>query len=534
VPSRDDSASLRLSNDDDRTPLRTAIERPLRTASALAAPVIEPPIEPQVEIDVELDHDTDETRPPARMFGRYSLLGRIAIGGMAEIYLAKEIVDGAVEREVVVKVLKSEMASDPDFVLLFRDEARIATQLRHPYIAHVYECGQVDSRHYIAMEWVNGVTLSAHTKRLRKNRDRIPLPIALRMVCDVAEALEYAHNARGADGKPLGIVHRDVSPQNIVVSYDGVVKLLDFGVAKATRRLTSTSTGTVRGKFAYMSPEQCIGNDEIDGRSDLFSLGVVLHELVTGAPLFERDTDFETMRAVASATIAAPNEIDPSIPAELSRIVMRALEVLPRDRYGSARELHEELQHYLLQRNETVSSARVGDYVRHVWADAIEDGVDLATETDFLGVLPRSRAEMTPTPILRDPTRPTKLATAPEPYVPRENRGFKIGISEVVAAVLMAGLIAWLLWPSGANPIVKRLPEAAGALSIETVPAGATASIGERVLGVTPLSRVAVPLGNGTLRLELEGHAPASLELSFEKRHETISRTLVENPTPTE
>jgi serine/threonine-protein kinase len=501
--------------DEDRTPLRTAIARPPRRA------------EP-IEIEVDLERDTDETRAPARAFGRYSLLGRLAVGGMAEIYLAKEIVDGAVEREVIVKVLKPELAEDPDFVLLFRDEARIATQLRHPYIAHVYECGQIAGKHYIAMEWVDGVTLSSHMKRLRKSGERVPQPIALRIASDVAEALAYAHNAKSADGTPLGIVHRDVSPQNIVVSYDGVAKLLDFGVAKAKSRLSTTSTGTVRGKFAYMSPEQCVGTEEVDPRSDIFSLGVVLYELVTGEPLFERETDFATMRAVASGAIRAPNEVDPTIPAELAAIVLRALAVRVTDRYQSARELQEDLQRFLVRRNETVSSARVGDYVRSSSAASAGAAVKLTTDTDFLGGLPRSRAEMTPTPILRDPTRPVPIPSK-EPYVERENRGFKIGIAEIVAAVLMAGLVAWLVWPSGSNPILKRRPAAAGALTIETVPAGATAKLGDRVLGVTPIERAEVPVGNQTLRLELEGHAPVSLELGIEKKHETITRTLVVN-----
>jgi serine/threonine-protein kinase len=520
VPSRaDDSGPLQIT-DEDRTPLRTAIARPPRRA------------EP-IEIEVEIEHDTDETRAPARAFGRYSLLGRLAVGGMAEIYLAKELVDGAVEREVVVKVLKPELAQDPDFVLLFRDEARIATQLRHPYIAHVYESGQIAGKHYIAMEWIDGVTLSSHMKRLRRNGERVPLPIGLRIASDVAEALAYAHNAKAADGEPLGIVHRDVSPQNIVVSFDGVVKLLDFGVAKAKSRLSTTSTGTVRGKFAYMSPEQCVGTEEVDPRSDIFSLGVVLYELVTGASLFERETDFATMRAVASGTIKPPNEVDPSLPPELSAIVLRSLAVRLVDRYQTARELHEDLQRFLVRRNETVSSARVGDYVRSVSAESSAGGLKLTTDTEFLGALPRSRAEMTPTPILRDPTRPVPIP-AKEPYVERENRGFKIGIAELVAAVLMAGLIAWLVWPSGSNPIVKRKPAATGALTIETVPAGATARIGERVLGVTPLERAEVPVGNQTLRLELAGHAPVALELGIEKKHETITRTLVVNAPPTE
>jgi serine/threonine-protein kinase len=514
-------------NDEIHTPTPTSVQRPGRWREARG--------EPSIEVDVSIEAlATEAARPsaPARRFGRYELLGRLAVGGMAEIYLAREVVDGEVERVLVIKLLKSDIAEHEDFVLLFRDEARLATQLRHPYIAHVYECGQIDGRHYIAMEWVKGVSLASHVRRLYQNRQRVPLPIALRIVCDVAEALDYAHRATSDDGSPLHVVHRDVSPQNIVISYDGIVKLLDFGIAKARSRLTSTQSGTVRGKFAYMSPEQCEGNERIDWRSDIFSLGVVLHELVTGQALFERSSDVATMMAVADFVIPPPHEIDPKTPILLSGIVMRALAREPDRRFQTARELQEELQRFLVASNEMVSSGRVGDHVREVWSEELGMGTRLTTQTDFLASLPAARPTLTPTPVISEAALPKgRGKRGKKPKKERENRGFAFGASEIIATVLMALLVGWLVWPSAEAPGDKGGPKPVGTVTIESDPPGATVKHGDDVLGVTPLVIETLPIGNETLVLELAGHTTEAFQVAVRAEPSTVTRRLRALPT---
>ncbi|MEM9187902.1 MAG: serine/threonine-protein kinase [Myxococcota bacterium] len=481
--------------------------------------------EPSIDIEVEAVGTPVANRDKGAVgaFGRYELLGRLAVGGMAEIYLGREVVDDQVERYVVLKLLKPDIAQDEDFVLLFRDEARLAAQLQHPHIAHVYEYGQVSGRHYMAMEWIHGVPLSSHLKRLRKRGQQVPVAVALRIVSDIAEALDHAHAARGVDGRPLGIVHRDVSPQNIMISYDGAVKLVDFGVAKAERRLSTTQAGVVRGKFAYMSPEQCVGTADIDGRSDIFSLGIVLHELLTGELLFERPSDFETMRAVAEQRIPPPLEKRPSMPSALSDVVMRALERRVGRRYLRAREFQEALQRYWVSQGEVVSTGRIADHIQLVWADEIQGGISLA-RTAFLDGLPPPRRALTPTPILRDPTG--KVPT-PVTDVERENRRFAFGPSELVSVLLLAALIAWIVWPSGSSPGPKAVTDApAGVLNLVSDPPGATVTLGDDVLGVTPLEAEGLPLGEQMLEFQLDGYEPTSIEVEVGTEPLQVSSTL--------
>ncbi|MDH5490742.1 MAG: serine/threonine protein kinase, partial [Myxococcales bacterium] len=247
-------------------------------------------------------------------FDRYELLGRLAFGGMAEVYLAREPLSGRLSRPVVVKRILPHVAAEPTFVDLFLDEAAIATRLVHPHICHVYGFGEAHQNHFLAMEWIHGKPLGGIIRHLAAQGEALPPALVARIGADVCEALDYAHRATDDAGVPLEIVHRDVTPQNIMVGYDGVVKLLDFGVAKAVTRSSKTRTGMVRGKFPYMSPQHCLGK-QIDGRTDLFSLGVCLYEAITGRALYHRETDFETARAIVHEPVPSIAEVAPEIPA---------------------------------------------------------------------------------------------------------------------------------------------------------------------------------------------------------------------------
>jgi serine/threonine-protein kinase len=236
---------------------------------------------------------------------------------------------------------------------MFLAEARIARRLYHPAVCHMYEAGEIDGSYFMAMEWVHGVPLR---RLIRHARDHggIPLPIALKIMVQVSEALDYVHHICDADGRPLEIIHRDVSPHNVMVSYAGYVKLLDFGIAKATIAQDATEVGVIKGKYAYLSPEQCRG-EKVDRRSDIFALGICLYETATGKPIYHRDSALATM----SAIVYDPVPTAPQLPPEVDAIVQRALQKSPDDRFQSAHEMRTALDGYLTSCGQQVDAGHV-------------------------------------------------------------------------------------------------------------------------------------------------------------------------------
>src|SRR5215468_12428132 len=233
-----------------------------------------------------------------KRLGKFDILALLALGGTAEIYLARIGGAAGFEKYVVVKCLHDHLADDAEFVKMFLDEARLAAYLDHSNIVQTMELGEHENRYYMVMEFLAGLSLAMVVRRSaeRLSGGRIPVALALNMVAQTCAGLHYAHE-RTANGKPLNIVHRDISPQNLVISFEGVVKIVDFGIAKAEMRETRTRSGTIKGKFAYMSPEQCQAKD-IDRRTDVFALGVVVHELLTGKRLFKRGLAYDTYQAI--------------------------------------------------------------------------------------------------------------------------------------------------------------------------------------------------------------------------------------------
>ncbi len=312
--------------------------------------------------------------PALQDFGRYELLGRLAVGGMAEIYLAREPenVQGAGHRHLVIKRVLQKVADNPAFAKMFFEEARLAVRLNHPAIVHLYEFGEEEGSYFLAMEWVDGVALG---KLIRKAREAggVPPPIAVKLIAIVAEALHYAHHLRDDDGAPLNIVHRDVSPQNIMISNDGAVKLLDFGIAKSADQDSATEDGQVKGKFAYMSPQQCTG-DPIDGRADIFSLGVVLYETLTGLPLYHRKTQYETMRSVLEDRVPSLLTLRPDLPVELDEVLQRCLAKEPEDRFATAGDLQIALESWLAKEGEVVPPPRITEFLSSVLGDRLGQG----------------------------------------------------------------------------------------------------------------------------------------------------------------
>ncbi|HEX3763496.1 MAG TPA: serine/threonine-protein kinase [Kofleriaceae bacterium] len=354
---------------------------------------------------------------PSRM-GSYELLRPIAQGGMADLDLARRVGPGQFERHVAVKVLNRVRAADPEACAMFLDEARLVALLNHHHIASVFEVDVVDGKHYLAMEYVHGADLREVLARAQDAGGLPPFEAALSIVCAAAAGLDHAHRRCGLDGRPLRLVHRDVSLSNIMVGHDGSVKVIDFGIASTTIASVHTLPGVVRGKASYMSPEQCLG-DPVDQRCDVFALGVVLYELTTGARCFAGKTDFERMLAVVQGDYIAPSDLVASYPAELEAVIRTALATDPQQRFASAAALIEALQRVAIGQGwiggpgviQRAMCALFGD-VPEPWTSPTDDAP--ATERHaILSSIP-SRSDATPVsspvslPRINEPTRPAR------------------------------------------------------------------------------------------------------------------------------
>ncbi|HTR49723.1 MAG TPA: serine/threonine-protein kinase [Kofleriaceae bacterium] len=297
-------------------------------------------------------------------FGSYVLLRRIARGGMAEVFLAQQRGLEGFDRRVAVKRILPHLLDSPDFVRMFLGEAKLAAQLTHPNVVHIYDFGKVESDYFIAMEFVDGIHAGQVFKRGEtEGADRLPATLVARIGADAANALHYAHDLRGANGKPLGLVHRDVSPANIMISFDGVVKLCDFGIAKAAALSDQlTNPGQVKGKYAYMSPEQTIGA-QLDGRSDVFSLAIVLWELLTGRFIVSRGDAVEAMRAIRDGRLEPLAKAAPSVPPALAHAITSALET-QRDKRPTAAQFAESLEAFIKSSPELGNAMQLAAWIR--------------------------------------------------------------------------------------------------------------------------------------------------------------------------
>ena len=301
-------------------------------------------------------------------FGKYILLRKIATGGMAEIFLAKQAGLGDIDRFVVIKRVLPHLTENPEFSRMFVDEMRLAAVLNHPNIVQIIDIGAVGEQYFIAMEYLEGRDLRCVMRKAAGRGEIVPLSFSIRAVCDMCEGLNYAHHRRGNQGQPLNIIHRDVSPQNVMSTVQGAVKLLDFGIAKAESQLNETRSGVLKGKYSYMSPEQAMGQP-LDPRSDLFAIGIILYELTTGRRLFKHPNEVVVLKMVADADVPPPSVVDPGYPPELEQIVMKALAKNPDERYSNCRELQNELQEFAAPRRLMMGPAEVGDYISLLFQD---------------------------------------------------------------------------------------------------------------------------------------------------------------------
>jgi serine/threonine-protein kinase len=299
--------------------------------------------------------------PSIGQLGRYRLIKSLGAGGMAEAFKATYSGPGGFERTVVVKRILPANGGDPEFLRMFTAEAKILGMLHHPNVVQAYDFGESDGALFLVLEYVDGPSLGRLLKGLRAAKRRIPLAIAAHFAHEVCRALDYVHGLRTSDGEPMHVIHRDVTPSNIVLTSAGSLKLLDFGIAKYASSEAETQHQTVKGKPAYLAPE-IIEGYPFDGRADVFSLGVVLYETLTLAPLFAADTDLATLHKVLEMPIAPPSWSRQDVPLELDRIVMKALERDPGRRYASAAQMARALEEFVVASRLRIDE--VVDFVR--------------------------------------------------------------------------------------------------------------------------------------------------------------------------
>jgi len=312
------------------------------------------------------ESDKSEPEPSDSKANDYELIEKIAAGGMAEVWKARLKGEKGFEKIVAIKKILPHLSDNEEFITMFIDEAKVAANLTHPNIAQIYELGKFGDTFFIAMEYVSGRNLRTILNYCKSVNVLIPPSIAVFIGVKLCNALEYAHRKKDhTKNEPLHIVHRDISPQNILISVEGEIKLVDFGIAKATIKAANTVAGSLKGKLLYMSPEQAEGK-AIDNRSDIFSLGNLLYESLTGSRLVDGDSELSILKKVREADFKNPRELNSQIPVKLEQILLKALKKNPNDRFNTARDLEKELKNYMKIEKLHVTESDVVDFMKHV------------------------------------------------------------------------------------------------------------------------------------------------------------------------
>ncbi|MDB4968820.1 MAG: serine/threonine protein kinase [Myxococcales bacterium] len=404
-------------------------------------------------------------------FGKYWLLDRVNVGGMAEVWKAKAFGVEGFERLLAVKRILPNIAEDEEFITMFIDEAKIAVQLNHANIAQIFDLGKVDDSYFIALEFVHGKDLRGIYDRCKQKpvdgSPAMPIAQACFIMMKACEGLDYAHNKKDVNARELHLVHRDVSPQNILISYEGEVKLIDFGIAKAAGKASKTQQGILKGKFGYMSPEQVRGLP-LDRRSDIFSLGICLYEMLTGERLFVGESDFSTLEKVRNVEILPPSTYNRRIGDELERICMKALAKDVDDRYQNAIDLHDDLQAFMYTAGEFYSRKDLAAWMKRVWAKEIEEEsvkLELYRHMPVPPVAPMTQQPMPGVASSADAGRPRRnsgaIPVSPPPVPPR-NSGQHQVVAPPVPGARPSGPLAIVPPPPGANGAHHAAPHEEG------------------------------------------------------------------------
>jgi tRNA A-37 threonylcarbamoyl transferase component Bud32 len=442
-------------------------------------------------------------------FGKYLLVGEIATGGMAEVLLAVHSgVEGFVKAVVIKRVLQH-LTDNADFVRMFVDEARLAARLEHPNIVRTYELGEVDGQYFTAMEYLPGEDLCKVLNNLSISRQAMPLNIAIGIGSQLCHGLHFAHQLTDIDGRPLNVVHRDINPANIILTYGGEVKIIDFGIAKSNAN-AKTVTGTIKGKIAYMPPEQVLGRS-VDQRADIFSAGVVLWEVLTGRPLFLRDSEAATLYAIMNAPISPPSKLRPEVPPQLDRITSRALARSPAERYDTAEQMAAALDELMIDLPRYDARALAGT-VEALFGSTRAEAKRAIGQTRSLtrnvSLVMKLRSEVRADLVERLDAATEAGGREHDAEQPRSSRGLLLALAVVLLACIAAGLV-YTLSSSPQDQVFRPVVQAA--LHIESAPPGAAVFVGGEPTGLkTPATLTGVTANRLVIRLELPDHVPAT------------------------
>jgi serine/threonine protein kinase len=453
------------------------------------------------------------------------VLGYLADGGMAEIFLGRET-DG---RPVVIKRILPHLARQQNFVAMFVDEARIGSLVHHPNVVEVFELGQVGTDLFLVMEYLAGENASGMMRRLTARQQRLPMALAAYIVAEACAGLHHAHELHDSAGNALHLVHRDISLSNLFVTYTGEVKVLDFGIATAAHRLTRTATGQVKGKFSYMSPEQCRG-EPLDARSDLFSLGVVLYELSTGRRLFKKANELMVLKAVTEQPIPRPTRELPGYPPELEAVCLKALSRDRDDRYGSALEMRDALLDVIVKLGATDDQGTaLSATMSQLFAERIEEKRQLLSH-----IRANTQIESMPAGDVDESVevpQMTEHSTTLPPPAAKRRWPYAIAALGLVAGGALAVYALGIGQHAAVAPTPAPAPVAVAApppppppvapvgiaFKIDSLPSGAKLALDGEVVGVTPFELRLDAAKTVKLDLALDGYAPLHQELAIDK-----------------
>jgi TonB family protein len=484
------------------TPPQTPAKTPKKAAPAQkpvakkkAPPKKAPPAEPPVE--ATQPPKPESPAPSGSEFGQYVIEEHIATGGMADVYKARMMGMEGFQKTVAIKRILANLTDSDEFVRMFIDEAKLAAQLNHNNIIHIYDLGKVDRSHYIAMEYIEGHDLRSILEKCRERDVKMPIQLALHITNLLASALEYAHKKQDFDNRALGLVHRDVSPQNVLISFDGDIKLCDFGIAKAASKASQTRAGALKGKLQYMSPEQAWGKD-IDHRSDIFSLGLVLFEMLTNEKVFSGTSELSVLEQVRDPIITAPSMKNAEVDSEVDRVIFLALNAEREERYQSAEDLKRDLEKVMRKKGWSADRSTLVDFLesldsgRQVQAVAADEPATPAAPepssepppptppvAPSLETSPGKPPKETPKVLLAADDDLDKVLATPPPIVESTRPGIDDSSFRVKSA--------------GASASKKRLWMGLGALAVVLAAAGVWFFFGRNGSG-SPASARAVPI----------------------------------------
>lgn len=436
--------------------------------------------------------------PTGTPFGQYELIEHIATGGMAEVYKARMKGLEGFQKIVAIKRILPHLTDNDEFVTMFIDEAKLAAQLQHPNIIHIYDLGRIERSYYIAMEYIDGLDLRTILGKLQAKGLRFPLNLALYVGARLADALDYAHRKRDFKGQAMALVHRDVSPQNVLISYEGEIKLCDFGIAKAASKASHTRAGALKGKLQYMSPEQAWGKD-IDYRSDIFSLGLVLYEMILGQKAFSGDSELSILEQVRSPKIVPPRQVDPSLPQEVEEILLKALRENREERYQTAAAMAKDLEATIRNQEPAPSAASLSAFLCELVG---RERPSLVTELPTTvkmptpppppskeAAAPKSEPKPVPAPKVIPPV--PQIPELSEPLPRREKSSPLLWIVPLLIAGAIAGYFAFF---RGKVPSPEEVKPQKAPLQVAEVSAPVASEVAPSVPTEAPIAQVPTPV----------------------------------------